>query len=93
MLTAHALSPNHLLKSLKEGAFAYIPKEELVDIASYLDEMIQAKLKSDRKSQYWFNKLSPIFDKEFGSDWRIKHRSALVDLDLTHTMEELENIL
>lgn len=93
MLTAHALTPNHLLKSLKEGAFAYVPKEELVDIASYLAEMIQAKLENDRKYPIWFKKLSPVFDKEFGSDWRIKHGSALVDLDLTHTREELEEIL
>ena len=32
MLTAHALSPDHLVKSLKAGAFAYIPKGEMVDI-------------------------------------------------------------
>ena len=93
MLTAQALSPNHLLKSIKEGAFAYIPKDKMVDIAFYLDEMIQAKLKNDRKSQNWFNNLSPVFDKEFGSDWRIQHRSALIDLELTHTREELEEIL
>ena len=93
MLTAHALSPNHLLKSIKRGAFAYIPKDELVDIAFYLDDMIQAKLKNDRKSRNWFKKLSPIFDKKFGSDWRIEHRRALIDLDLTHTREELEEIL
>jgi DNA-binding NtrC family response regulator len=93
MLTAHALSPNHLLKSIKGGAFAYIPKDELVDISFYLDDMIQAKLKNDRESQNWFKKLSPIFDKKFGSDWRIKHRRALIDLDLTHTREELEEIL
>lgn len=93
MLTAHALSPDHLVKSLKGGAFAYIPKDEMVDIAIYLDDIIQGKLKGDRKSRNWFTKLSSVFDRKFGSDWRIKHKKALQDLDLTHTREELEKIL
>ena len=77
MLTAHALSPDHLVKSIKGGAFAYIPKAEMVDIAFYLDDAIQAKLKDDRKPQNWFRKLSPTFDKKFGPDWRKKHRKIL----------------
>ena len=93
MLTAHALSPDHLLKSIKGGAFSYIPKAEMVGIAFYLEEMIRAKLKGERKSQKWFRELSPIFDKKFGSDWQIKHKNELKDLDLTHTREELEKIL
>ncbi len=28
MLTAHALTPPHLVRSIREGAAAYIPKEE-----------------------------------------------------------------
>ena len=79
MLTAHALSPDHLVKSMKGGAFAYIPKSEMVDIANHLDDAIQAKLKGDSKSQNWFKKLSSIFDKKFGSNWQIKHKKALRD--------------
>ena len=85
MLTAHALSPDHLVKSMKGGAFAYIPKAEMVDIAIYVNDVIQAKLKGDRKSQNWFRKLSAIFDKKFGSDWRTKHKAALKDFDPTHS--------
>ena len=85
MLTAHAPSPHHLVKSMKGGAFAYIPKDEMVDIAFYLDDAIQGKLKRDQKSSNWFRKLSSIFDKKFGSEWRIKHKKALKDFDLTHT--------
>jgi DNA-binding NtrC family response regulator len=92
MLTAHAFSPDHLVKSLKRGAFAYIPKDEMVNIATYLDEAIQAKCIDDRKIKNWFRKLSPIFDKKFGSDWRIKHKGDLENLDPTHTKEELEKI-
>ena len=85
MLTAHALSPDHLVKSLKGGAFSYIPKDEMIDIAFYLDDALQAKLKGDRKSQNWFTKISSVFDRKFGSDWRIKHKKALKDFSLTHT--------
>jgi DNA-binding NtrC family response regulator len=92
MLTAQALSPDHLVKSLKGGAFSYIPKDEMVDIAIYVDDAIQAKLKGDRKSQNWFRKLSSIFDKKFGSDWQIKHKKALKNFNLTHTREKLGKI-
>jgi len=85
MLTAHALSPDHLVKSLKGGAFSYIPKEEMVDIAFYLDDAIQSKLKNGQKSPNWFGRLSSVFDKRFGSGWRIKHKKALRDFDLTHS--------
>ena len=93
MLTAHALSPDHLVKSIKGGAFSYIPKDEMVDIAIYIDDAIQAKLKGDRKPQNWFRKLSRVFDKKFGSDWRAEHKEALKDFDLKHSREELEDIL
>ena len=82
MLTAHALSPEHLVKSLKRGAFSYIPKDEMVDIAFYLDDMIRAKLKDDRRTQNWLRKLSPAFDKKFGSDWQINHKETLKALNL-----------
>ena len=40
MLTAHALSPDHLVKSIRQGAFSYIPKHEMADIPEYLDDII-----------------------------------------------------
>ena len=92
MLTAHAFSPDHLVKSIIKGAFSYIPKVEMVDIATYLDDAIQAKLKDDRKSQIWFRKLKPIFDKQFGPDWLIQYkedfRKILKNIDQTHLREE-----
>ena len=93
MLTAHALSPENLLKSIRGGAFAYVPKDEMPDIDFYLADIIRANLKDDRKSHNWFKKLSPAFDKNFGSDWQLEHKQDLKDLNLTHTREELEKIL
>ena len=82
MLTAHALSPDQLVKSMKGGAFSYIPKIEMFDIATYLDDAIQKKLEDDRMYQRWFIKLRPVFEKEFGPDWLIKYNKALKDINL-----------
>jgi DNA-binding NtrC family response regulator len=97
MLTAHALSPDHLVKSIIGGAFSYVPKVEMVDIALYLDDAIQAKLKDDRKSQIWFKKLKPIFDKKFGPDWLAQYEKDFDKIleknnDLTYFREELDKI-
>ena len=92
MLTAHALSPDHLVKSIRQGAFSYIPKHEMADIPKYLDDIIQSKQK-DQKSKNWFRKLSPFFDKQFGSDWKNQHKEFIKDFNLAHTREELEKIL
>jgi DNA-binding NtrC family response regulator len=92
MLTAHALSPDHLVKSIRQGAFSYIPKHEMADIPKYLDDIIQSKQK-DQKSRNWFRKLSPFFDKQFGSDWKNQHKEFIKDFNLAHTREELEKIL
>jgi DNA-binding response OmpR family regulator len=35
MLTAHAWSPDNLVRSIKEGAVSYLPKEELAHGAYY----------------------------------------------------------
>jgi DNA-binding response OmpR family regulator len=45
MLTAHALSPEDTVKSYKEGAASYVPKEEMAKIATYLNDMLEAKEK------------------------------------------------
>ena len=43
MLTAHALSPENLVKSYNEGAASYLPKEEMINIASFLNDILEAK--------------------------------------------------
>lgn len=93
MLTAHALSPDTLLKSIKGGAFAYVPKDEMPDIDFFLADIIIAKSQNDRDSHIWFEKLIPVFDQNFGPDWKNDHKKDLKDLNLIHSREELENIL
>ena len=40
MLTAHALSVEDTAKSFNEGAASYIPKEEMVNIVTYLNDIL-----------------------------------------------------
>lgn len=88
ILTAHALSSKNLVKTLRGGAYAYIPKHEMANISEYLSEMIEAsemldaKEKGREKPNKWFKKLASFFDKAFGPSWKDKHREELEDLNL-----------
>jgi DNA-binding NtrC family response regulator len=93
MLTAHSLSPDHLIGTLKKGAYSYIPKHEMADISSYLAEVIDANEKVGQKPKKWFKKLAPYFKSKFGSDWETEYKDSLKNLGLAHTREELEKIL
>jgi DNA-binding response OmpR family regulator len=41
MLTAHALSPDNLVKSLKKGAYSYVPKDRIRDVPEFLAQIIK----------------------------------------------------
>ena len=69
MFTAHALSPDDFVKSIRGGAKAYIPKEKMADIATYLADLVKDHQKG-KKSISWFKKLSTFFDKRFGYEWK-----------------------
>jgi len=81
MLTAHALSPENLIKSIKEGAQSYVPKDNLSQIAVFLGEMIEAHQKGIEKPTGWFSKLKPFFDRQFGPGWREKDQEFWRDFD------------
>ncbi len=93
MLTAHALSAENLTKSLQKGAYSYIPKHEMINISSYLADVINAKSKGGSIPKGWFQKLLPFFNKNFESQWQKTHREFLEKFNLTVTREELEKIL
>ena len=68
MLTAHALTPEALKKSIKLGAVSFLPKEKMPEIESYLEDIVLGGSKSA-----WgklFDKLGSFFNKRFGPDWK-----------------------
>jgi CheY-like chemotaxis protein len=70
MLTAHALSPDNIVKSFKGGAASYLPKEEMARIAEFLEEVLEAKEKGKHLWWRWLDRWGDFYDKKFGADWK-----------------------
>lgn len=81
MLTAHALSPSNLVKSIKEGASAYVPKDKIGDIDVYLADIIKAGEEGIKKQGTWFARLKEFFDEKFGAGWKEEHKEFWQDFD------------
>lgn len=70
MLTAHALSPENIVRSYKKGAASYLPKEEMANIATFLEEILEAKEKGKHFWWRWLDRWGTYFDKKFGPNWK-----------------------
>ena len=70
MLTAHALSPENVVRSYKEGAASYLPKEKMVDIVSYLNDILEAKKRGENPWKRWYDRLFSYFEDKFKTDWK-----------------------
>ena len=78
MLTAHAFTPDNLVRSIKEGAASYLPKEEIPRIADFLVGVLEAKKKGISPWEPWVEKLpSSYFEKRFGAMWRASDKKFL----------------
>ena len=93
MLTAHALSPDHLEKSIGDGACCYLPKEEIVNIAEHLCDVLMAKAVNSKMPHKWFAKLNPCFERLWGVGWKEERIDSLRQLNLVFSKEELDQIL
>lgn len=68
MLTAHALSPEALKRSIELGARAYLPKEKLGDIVPFLQDVLRHEhLPGWRRL---FDRLGDFFNLRFGPEWK-----------------------
>ena len=72
MLTAHALSPESLKKSINLGAVSFLPKEKISELKSFLEDVVLGGGKPIW--QKLFDKLGSYFNKRFGPDWKEKDR-------------------
>ena len=95
MLTAHALNPDALVQSIRAGARAYVPKDEMANIKTYLLDLLEAREGAAHKRSKWFFRLKPFFDDKFGTGWREAERAFWkgFDLEASLTREDLDKIL
>jgi CheY-like chemotaxis protein len=68
MLTAYALTPEALEKSIKLGAVSFLPKEKMSDLDDFIADVV---LKGGQPVwEKLFDKLGGFFSKHFGPDWK-----------------------
>ena len=71
ILTAHAFTADNLVKTIKEGGYSYIPKEELSNITDYLIDAIISKQTGSNPWEAWQERLpSSYFERRWGSTWK-----------------------
>jgi DNA-binding response OmpR family regulator len=70
MLTAHALTPEALKKSIEMGARTYLPKEKLGELVPFLEDVLRYETMPGWKRL--FDNLGDFFNKRFGPDWQKK---------------------
>lgn len=68
ILTAHALNPDALKKSIELGARAYLPKDQIVKMIPFLEDVLLLNYQSTWKSA--LSTLGGVFGAQFGQDWR-----------------------
>jgi len=74
MLTAHAVTPDDIIRSFTGGAASYLPKDEMANIATFLEEIFEDQEKGKHFWWRWLDRWGAYFDKKFGSDWQSQNK-------------------
>ncbi len=74
MLTAHGLSPEHTIRSYKRGAALYVPKDRMVHITTYLEDILEALDRGKSTWWRWIERFESYYDKKFEADWKSKDK-------------------
>lgn len=70
MLTAHALNPEALKRSMEMGARAYLPKEALGEIVPFLEDILKYDYLPGWK--HVLKRLEGIFSNLWGIEWQAR---------------------
>lgn len=84
MLTAHAVTPETLMTSIRKGAISYLPKEVLAELDVLLNELLDARAQGNPPWRLLFDKLGKYFDERFGADWKEKDKAFWSDFSRTY---------
>ena len=86
MLTAHAFTHEALKKSIELGARAYLPKEKLGSLVPFLEDVLKLNYQSAWKKA--FDQVGTLFNKKYGSDWRISRKEFWNDFEKKLSVDE-----
>ena len=78
MLTAHALSPENLMRAYDMGARAYLPKQKLGEIVPFLEDVLKYDFEPGWKRLY--EALRDMFTILWGRDWEKLQKEAGINL-------------
>jgi CheY-like chemotaxis protein len=84
MLTAHAVSAQALMESIRKGAIAYVPKETLADLPELLNDLLDAQARGEPPWKLLFERLGDFFDRRFGPGWKTKDAAFWSEFSRTH---------
>lgn len=70
MLTARAIDPHSIKRSITGGADYYLPKEEMSRIEDHLREVLAARMQGRSPWERWMHRLGSYCEKRFGPDWQ-----------------------
>ncbi len=74
MLTAHAFSPDHTIRSYKRGAALYVPKDKIAHITDYLADVLLA-VKAGKSTWWrWLERFGSYYDRKFEAEWKSKDK-------------------
>ena len=78
MLTAHALNPESLRRSIEKGARAYLPKDKLGEIVPFMEDILA---EPDPLSGwvYLMKRLEGFFNDRWGENWQMKEEKYWKD--------------
>jgi CheY-like chemotaxis protein len=86
MLTAHALNPDALKRSIELGARAYLPKDRLASLPEFLEDVLRLSYRSVWRKV--FDDLLSTFNERFGSSWRKSQQQFWSEFEKTLQVEE-----
>ena len=74
MLTARAVTSDHIVKSYEEGASYYIPKEEMSNIEELLNDILDDIDQNKSPWDRWFSRMMKFCERNFGENWKINEK-------------------
>ncbi len=86
MLTAHALNPDALKRSIELGARAYLPKEQLAAVPEFLEAILKTSYRSVWRKA--FDNIMTVLNQRFGSNWRKSEQRFWTDFEKALRVEE-----